>query len=388
MPYTVWGLAIAQALLTSGNILLVAVSALIGKQLTDNPLLTTFPVAAQFVGLIMATLPAAHLMQRLGRKVGFVLGNLMGLGGTWVAWQGLLADSLYGFALGTWLIGMAIGIGQQYRFAALDLCTVEQRPRAISVVMIGGVIAAILGANLSIWAQPWSSKPFVGSFYGLAALYALALALITLLPLPKAKPIPVGASVRTYAELFKQPLLVAAVAAGALGFAIMVLLMTATPLAMEHEHFAFKDVAMVIQWHVLGMYVPSFFTGKLISRFGTRSIILWGCVLLIVSPVINLLGVGYVHFFIALVLLGIGWNFTFIGATHLLSFTYQPAEQGKVQGINEFLVFSASALGSLLAGAGVMLLGWWWLNILAIPVVAAIFWLIWRLDAQSLALAK
>ena len=388
MPYTVWGLAIAQALLTSGNILLVAVSALIGKQLTDNPLLTTFPVAAQFVGLIMATLPAAHMMQKLGRKVGFVLGNLIGLGGTWVAWQGLLADSLYGFALGTWLIGMAIGIGQQYRFAALDLCTVEQRPRAISVVMVGGVIAAILGANLSIWAQHWSAKPFVGSFYGLAALYALALALITLLPLPKAKAIPVGANVRTYAELFKQPLLVAAVAAGALGFAIMVLLMTATPLAMEHEHFVFKDVAMVIQWHVLGMYVPSFFTGKLISRFGTRSIILWGCVLLIVSPVINLLGVSYAHFFIALVLLGVGWNFTFIGATHLLSFTYQPAEQGKVQGINEFLVFSASALGSLLAGAGVMLLGWWWLNILAIPVVAAIFWLIWRLDAQSLALAK
>lgn len=383
MPFTVWGLAIAQALLTSGNIMLVAVSALIGQQLTDNPLLITFPVATQFVGLIMATLPAAHLMQRLGRKVGFILGNLIGLFGTYVAWQGLLADSLYLFATGTWLIGMAIGVGQQYRFAALDLCTVEQRARAIGIVMGGGIIAAVLGANLSIWAQGWAVKPFVGAFYGLAALYTLALLLIAFLPLPKAPKIAVGAKTRSYKELFKQPMLLGAVVSGAIGYAIMVLLMTATPLAMQHDGFAFRDVAMVIQWHVLGMFVPSFFTGRLIGKFGTRNIILWGCAILIVSPVINILGSSYWHYFSALMLLGVGWNFTFIGATHLLSFTYQPSEQGKVQGVNEFLVFSASALGSLLAGQGVMLLGWAWLNWLAIPVVAAIAIIIWRLGKPA-----
>lgn len=382
MPLTVWGLALAQALLTSGNIMLVAVSALIGRQLTDNPLLITFPVAAQFVGLIMATLPAANLMQKLGRKIGFVLGNSLGLLGTYVAWQGLLADSLALFATGTWLIGMAIGVGQQYRFAALDLCTVEQRPRAIGIVMGGGVIAAVLGANMSIWSQGWDAKPFVGSFYGLAGLYTIALLLITFLPLPKAPKVAADAVTRSYKTLFQQPLLIAAVVSGAIGYAIMVLLMTATPLAMQNDGFAFPEVATVIQWHVLGMFVPSFFTGRLIGRFGTKNIILWGCALLVVSPVINMLGNSYWYYFVGLLLLGIGWNFTFIGATHLLSFTYELAEQGKVQGMNEFLVFSASAVGSLLAGQGVMLLGWTWLNALSIPIVLVIAWIIWRIDSQ------
>ena len=380
MPITVWGLAIAQALLTSGNILLVAVSALIGKQLAAHPLLITLPVAAQFLGLIAATIPAALLMQKLGRKVGFVLGNLIGLVGTWVALQGLEASSLYGFACGTLLIGMAIGVGQQYRFAALDLCSVEQRSRAIGIVMGGGVIAAVLGANLAIWSQNWADKPFVGAFYGLFAIYVVALLLISVLPLAKAVTVKPTDRVRSYAELFQQPLLIAAVASGVVGYAIMVLLMTATPLAMDHHEFPFEDVAIVIQWHVLGMFVPSFFTGWLIRKFSSRTVILWGCIILVICALINISGVSYWHYFSGLLLLGVGWNFTFIGATHLLSFTYSPAEQGKVQGINEFLVFSASAIGSLLAGQGVVLLGWAWLNWLSIPVVIAIAWLIWRLD--------
>ena len=165
-----------------------------------------------------------------------------------------------------------------------------------------------------------------------------------------------------------------------MGYAIMVLLMTATPLAMDHHEFPFEDVAIVIQWHVLGMFVPSFFTGWLIRKFSSRTVILWGCIILVICALINISGVSYWHYFSGLLLLGVGWNFTFIGATHLLSFTYSPAEQGKVQGINEFLVFSASAIGSLLAGQGVVLLGWAWLNWLSIPVVVAIAWLIWRLD--------
>lgn len=383
MPLTVWGLALAQALLTSGNILLVAITALIGQQLAASPLLITLPVSTQFLGLIMATLPAAHLMQRLGRKLGFVIGNSIGLFGTWVALQGLHDGSLALFSVGTWLIGMAIGVGQQYRFAALDLCTVEQRPRAISIVMAGGVVAAVLGSNLAIWTQGWSSTPFVGSFYGLAGLYCIALLLISFLPLPKAVPSKPSDVVRSYNELFKQPLLVAAVVSGAVGYAIMVLIMTATPLAMQSDGFEFKDVAMVIQWHVLGMFVPSFFTGNLIQRFGTRNIILSGCVLLIISPLINIAGISYWHYMAGLVLLGVGWNFTFIGATNLLSFTYQLAEQGKVQGINEFIVFSASAVGSLLAGQGVILLGWSMLNALSIPVVVLIAAIIWRTKMQQ-----
>ncbi len=383
MPISVWGLAIAQALLTTGNILLVAVSALIGKQLASHPALITLPVALQFLGLIMATLPAAHLMQKMGRKVGFILGNCIGLVGTWVALQGLEANSLMHFASGTFLIGMAIGTGQQYRFAALDVCSVEQRPRAISMVMAGGVLAAILGPNLAIWSRQWyDGNAFVGAFYGLFVIYVLALLLISSLPLAVPLKSATKQSTRTYRELFQQPLLIAAMASGAIGYAVMVLIMTATPIAMQHDDFPFSNIAWVIQWHVLGMYVPSFFTGRLIRRYSSRRVILWGCAVLALCVLVNVLGNSYWHYFLGLLLLGVGWNFTFIGATHLLTFTYEPAEQGKVQGINEFMVFSAAALGSLLAGVGVDKLGWAWLNIASLPPIIIVAWWIARLADQ------
>lgn len=383
MPISVWGLAIAQALLTTGNILLVAVSALIGKQLASHPALITLPVALQFLGLIMATLPAAHLMQKMGRKFGFILGNCIGLVGTWVALQGLEANSLMHFASGTFLIGMAIGTGQQYRFAALDVCSVEQRPRAISMVMAGGVLAAILGPNLAIWSRQWyDGNAFVGAFYGLFVIYVLALLLISSLPLAVPLKTTTKQITRSYRELFQQPLLIAAMASGAIGYAVMVLLMTATPIAMQHDDFPFSNIAWVIQWHVLGMYVPSFFTGRLIRRYSSRRVILWGCGVLALCVLVNVLGNSYWHYFLGLLLLGVGWNFTFIGATHLLTFTYEPAEQGKVQGINEFMVFSAAALGSLLAGVGVDTLGWAWLNIASLPPIIIVAWWIARLADQ------
>ncbi|HKM27836.1 MAG TPA: MFS transporter [Thiopseudomonas sp.] len=383
MPITVWGLAIAQALLTTGNILLVAVSALIGKQLASHPALITVPVALQFLGMILATLPAAHLMQKMGRKVGFILGNCIGLFGTWVALQGLEASSLMHFATGTFLIGMAIGTAQQYRFAALDVCSVEQRPRAISMVMAGGILAAVLGPNLAIWSRQWfDGNPFVGAFYGLFLIYILALILIASLPL--AVPIKNVAkqATRSYRELFKQPLLIAAIASGAIGYAVMVLLMTATPIAMQGDEFPFSNIAWVIQWHVLGMYAPSFFTGSLIRRFSSRTVILWGCMILALCVLVNLLGNSFWHYLMGLLLLGVGWNFTFIGATHLLTYTYEPAEQGKVQGINEFMVFTAAALGSLLAGVGVDKLGWVWLNLASLPPIIIVAWGIVRLSDE------
>lgn len=380
MPITVWGLAVAQALLTTGNILLVAVSALIGKQLASHPALITLPVALQFLGMIMATLPAAHLMQKMGRKVGFVLGNCIGLLGAWVALQGLQANSLMHFASGTFLIGMAIGTAQQYRFAALDVCSLEQRPRAISMVMAGGILAAVLGPNLAIWSRQWfDGNPFEGAFYGLFLVYMLALLLIVSLPLARPVKSAVQQSTRSYAQLFKQPLLVAAIASGAIGYAVMVLLMTATPIAMQNDDFPFSNIAWVIQWHVLGMYVPSFFTGHLIRRFSSRSVIVWGCATLALCVLVNVLGQSYWHYWLGLLLLGVGWNFTFIGATHLLTFTYEPAEQGKVQGINEFMVFTAAALGSLLAGVGVDKLGWVWLNLVSLPPIIFVAWWILRL---------
>lgn len=389
MPISVWGLAIAQALLTTGNILLVAVSALIGKQLASHPALITVPVALQFLGLIIATLPAAHLMQKMGRKIGFIIGNCIGLFGTWVALQGLEANSLMHFASGTFLIGMAIGTGQQYRFAALDVCSVEQRPRAISMVMAGGILAAILGPNLAIWSRQWyEGNVFVGAFYGLFMIYVLALLLISSLPLAAAVKQTAGQVTRSYRELFKQPLLVAAIASGAIGYAVMVLLMTATPIAMQYDNFPFKNIAWVIQWHVLGMYAPSFFTGGLIRRYSSRRVILWGCGVLALCVLVNVLGNSYWHYLLGLLLLGVGWNFTYIGATHLLTFTYTPAEQGKVQGINEFMVFSAAAMGSLLAGVGVDKLGWARLNLASLPPIIFVAWWILCLADQRARLSE
>ncbi|MGB5855067.1 MAG: MFS transporter [Oceanisphaera sp.] len=384
MPITVWGLAVAQALLMSGNILLVSISALVGQELAVHPALITLPIACQFLGLITATLPAAHLMQKLGRKTGFVLGNIIGLLGTWVALQGLVASNLAVFALGTFLIGIAIGVGQQYRFAALEACAPPLHSRAISIVMAGGVLAAIIGPNLAILSQNWhAASPYAGAFYGLFALYVLALLLIVLLPLPKPTISAVKSEIRSYRELFRQPLLMAAVASGMIGYGIMVLIMTATPLAMNHDQHDFNATAYVIQWHVLGMFVPSFFTGSLIRRFTTRRVILWGCGALLLSIAVNLTGQGFWHYWWGLLLLGVGWNFTFIGATHLLTFSYQPAEKAKVQGINEFCVFSAAALGSMFAGQGLVILGWAWLNLFAIPWILIVTLLIWRLKEQT-----
>ena len=384
MPYTVWGLALAQALLTTGNILLVAVSALIGKQLASHPALVTAPVASQFLGLILATLPAAFLMQKLGRKKVFVIGNVFGIIGALVAIQALLSASLLLFTLGIFLTGIAIGIAQQYRFAALDECRAESHAKAISVVMSGGVLAAFIGPNLAIWSQNWfSQNVYVGAFVGLAVLYVLALLLIVCLPL-KSHTLTKQASaeVRTYRELWQQPLFVAAIASGAIGYGVMVFLMTATPLAMHHHDYAFPDIAVVIQWHVLGMFVPSFFTGHLIKKHGLKPIILLGCALLIISAIINLFGQSYVHFFTSLVLLGIGWNFTFIGATQLVSLTYRPQEKGKVQGMNDFLVFTTAAIASLFAGQTVETIGWIWVNLISLPLIVVAMLLIAKTRTQ------
>ena len=384
MPYTVWGLALAQALLTTGNILLVAVSALIGKQLASHPALVTAPVASQFLGLILATLPAAFLMQKLGRKKVFVIGNVFGIIGALVAIQALLSASLLLFTLGIFLTGIAIGIAQQYRFAALDECRAESHAKAISVVMSGGVLAAFIGPNLAIWSQNWfSQNVYVGAFVGLAVLYVLALLLIVCLPLKQqATANQAAQNVRSYGELFQQPLFVAAIASGAIGYGVMVFLMTATPLAMHHHDYAFPDIAVVIQWHVLGMFVPSFFTGHLIKKHGLKPIIMLGCALLIISAIINLFGQSYVHFFTSLVLLGIGWNFTFIGATQLVSLTYRPQEKGKVQGMNDFLVFTTAAIASLFAGQTVETIGWMWVNLISLPLIAVAMLLIAKTRTQ------
>lgn len=379
LPLPVWGLALGQALLVTGNILLISVNALIGQQLAPTPELATLPVAVQFIGLMAATLPAAQLMGVMGRKFGFFIGNLIGIGGGLLACLALTRQDFFLFCLSTTLLGVAIGVGQQYRFAAIEACLPAARPRAISLVMAGGVVAAVLGPNLAVWSDRlWPVPEFFGAFAVLIVLYSVNLLLIASLPLPRPAAEERHGVVRTYAILLRQPKLITAVIAGAIGYGVMILVMTATPIAMHGHTHDFRNTASVIQWHVLGMFLPSFITGRLIARWGEITIIQVGCLLLALCVAVAQTGTGYWFYWWALVALGVGWNFTFIGATSLLTLTYRPAEKAKVQGMNDFLVFGFAAGGSLLAGQLQAQLGWQLLNLSMIPAIAMAMLLVWR----------
>ena len=375
---TVWGLALGQALLITGNILLVSVTALIGHELAPSFALATLPISLQFFGLMGVTLPAALLMRWLGRKGGFLIGNIIGVIGASLAYFALANADFVLFCSATFLLGMAIGIGQQYRFAATENCPPAKIPQAISLIMGAGVIAAILGPNMAVWAEFFlPDTQYLGAFAALIGLYIITTVLVALLPLKKPTLAEQQGTPRAYLTLLRQPDLIAAVTAGVIGYGVMTLVMTATPLAMQGCGFDFGNTASVIQWHVLGMFAPSFITGKLISKYGSTKIIQIGCLLLMACVLLNQFGVTYWHFWSALVLLGIGWNFTFIGATNLLTNTYQPADKARVQGLNDFLVFSGAASASMLAGYWQSLLGWEVLNLLMLPIILLAMVCVW-----------
>ncbi|WP_027857729.1 MFS transporter [Marinobacterium jannaschii] len=363
-------LALCQALLVTGNILLVAVNGLIGKQLAPSEALITLPVAFQFIGLMMATIPASLIMKKTGRRKGFYLGNSIGIGGALLSVFALTLEHFWLFSIGTLLLGVGIGFGTLYRFAAVEACEPGQQGKAISLVMAGGVLAAFLGPQMAIHSREWfPDQSFVGAFSALVVLYCIALALITLVRFEEADPQEAAGPQRPMKEILLQPTFISAVVAGMVGYTVMVLLMTATPLAMVNCGFSFESAAMVIEWHVLGMFVPSFFTGHLIARVGVRPVIQAGGVLMLACILINLNGISEWHFRSALLLLGVGWNFMFIGATQLVVGTYTPAEKAKTQAANEFLVFSMSTLAAMSAGWLEAGGGWAATNALMIPVV-------------------
>ncbi len=367
---TVWGLALGQALLVTGNILLVSVTALIGQSLAPTFAMATLPVALQFLGLMGVTLPAALFMAWLGRKKGFLAGNIIGVSGALMAYMGVEQGNFMLFCCATFLLGMAIGIGQQYRFAATENAPKAKAPQAISLIMGAGVVAAVLGPNMAIWFENWSEEThYLGAFAALIVLYAFNTVLVACLPLNPPTKAELEGTPRPYMALLRQPSLMSAIVAGSIGYGVMVLVMTATPLAMQACGFDFGSTATVIQWHVLGMFLPSFITGRLIVRYGAYSIIQLGCILLLGCVLLNQLGETYWHFFSALVLLGVGWNFTFIGATTLLTKTYRPEDKARVQGLNDLIVFSCAATASILAGYWQSIFGWEVLNLLMIPAI-------------------
>lgn len=371
MNITVILLSLCQALLTTGNVLLISVNALIGQQLAPSPGLITLPVAMQFVGLMCATIPASLVMSRIGRKNGFYLGNSVGIAGALCCIFALQQGSFILFCCGTFLLGIGIGFGTLYRFAAIEACPDEQKSKAISLVMAGGVLAAVMGPNLAVSSRSWvDDGVFTGAFIGLLFLYTIALILLSFVRMPghSGSQQPQQSS-RPVLEIMLQPVFIVAATIGMVSYAVMNLIMTVTPVAMTRCGFDFNTSAWVIEWHVLGMFLPSFITPRLISRLGLLPVMLLGAVLMLLCIALNLHGVSQWHFWAALALLGVGWNFMFIGATQLVTSAYLPAEKAKSQAANEFLIFGMVTVSAFSSGWLEATLGWQMLNTLMIPVL-------------------
>ena len=356
---TVLVLALCQVLAMTGSTMVIVVSALAGKMLAGDKSLATLPVSLMFIGNMVMTIPASLLMKRVGRRVGFTVGAGFGVSAALVGAWGLLTGSFVIFAFGGLIQGCYNAYWQYYRFAAADAVPNDYKSRAISYVLLGGVVAAVIGPTLAIFtADLLQAAQFAGSYLGMAGLAAVAMVLIQFIASP-----PPGEEERTGAgrpvgQIVRQPTFLIAVLAAMIGYGSMALVMTATPLAMQGHGHSLPDTGVVIRWHVLGMFVPSFFTGHLIRLFGAVRIVLAGTVAMFAMVVVTTTGTGIFEYWSALVLLGVGWNFMFIGGSTLLTEVYTLPEKAKVQGINDFLVFGTNAVASLSSGVIYDRFGW------------------------------
>lgn len=381
-------LAACQALLLTNGISLVAMNGLIGLALAADKRLATLPVTTYVIGAALSTLPASFFMKHQGRRTGFMLGSTFGIVGSLLCALAVSMGSFWLLCLGTLAAGVYNAFGQQYRFAAADAAPLDWKSKAISLTLAGGVIGGVLGPETGKLTRDLLAPPFVASYAVLALFAVISLLLASRLDIPPLSAAVLRTPGRPLREIAAQPGFIVAVLAAACGFGVMNLLMTATPLAMDICRLPFADTAFVLEWHVIGMFVPSFFTGGLIKRFGVIIILLTGSMLMCICVAIALSGVSLMHFWWALLLLGIGWNFLYIGGTTLLIETYRPEEKAKTQGTNEFIVFAVQALSSLSSGMIVTHQGWNMLNFAALPLVLlttlATLWLGWRWRAQPI----
>jgi MFS family permease len=373
-------LALCQAMAMTGNSILGTTAAIVGNMLATNKALSTLPIALQMTGTMAATVPAALLMARIGRRGGFWAGAAIGLLGAVIAGLAVAAGSFLGFCAGTTLLGAHNGVVQQYRFAASEMADERTRSRAISLVLAGGVVSALFGPETAKWSRDLFLPAAFAGCYAVIAVLCLAVALLLcLVRLPKPPPVAWRGGGRPLIQIAREPVFLVAAFAAMVGYGVMSLVMTATPITMLGCGFGFADAAFVIQWHALGMYAPSFVTGRLITRFGLTRILLAGALLLVVSAGISLSGLAKAQFWAALVLLGIGWNFLFVGATTLLARAHAPAEKAKVQALNDFLIFGTVAVSSFSSGALLAGPGWRVIQLAALPLaiaaIAAVLWL-------------
>jgi MFS family permease len=372
-------LTVCLALNMTAVSVMVVVSAIVGQMLAENKALATLPFSLQFVGTMAASIPASLLMRRMGRRFGFTVGAAIGVFAGIMMTAAIYLGDFWLFTLGNALIGAANGFAQLYRFAAAEAADDAFRPKAISLVLCGGIAAAIFGPELAKWSRalldPYN---FAGCFVVIVALGVAAAMLVQTLRIPPLTLEERRDHGRPLLEIVRQPTYLVALLGAVVAYSVMIMVMTATPLAMLACGLVFDDAAFVIQWHALGMFAPSFVTGWLIVRFGILNIMMTGVLLFAGCFAAALLGTDVAHFWAANLMLGIGWNFLFIGASTLLTETYRPSERAKAQAFNDFVVFGVVAIASLAGGILHELVGWAAVNIGGIvPAAAVLAGLLW-----------
>jgi MFS family permease len=357
----------------------IALGGLVGVYLlSEGTALATLPVTAMIVGTAAGTIPAAIILARIGRRAGFMLGAALAATGGLIAFGAILAGSFALYALGTFVGGTSFAFVQQYRFAATEGASERFRPKAISIVLAGGIFAGIIGPMTVIATRDL----FAPTEYAGAYLAQALLALLAVLVLSRVRPVPPPPAAHTDAPrrplhvILAHPPVALAILVSVVSYSVMSLVMTAAPLAMLACGFTTAEAALGIQWHVIAMFGPSFVTGSLIARFGAEPIAAVGLALLALAGGAALMGITLGHFYVGLILLGLGWNFGFIGGTAMLTAAHRPEERARVQGANEFIVFGTVALASLSSGVLFATVGWGSINWTVLPMVAIPFLLL------------
>jgi MFS family permease len=375
-------LACCQALLLTNASGLIAMNGIVGYALVDQKSIATLGATAYVLGSALSTMPMSLWMARVGRRRGFMAGALINIGGCALAVVALKMGSFALYCMATAVIGIYNAVGLQYRFAAAEVASAADKARAISLVLAGGIAGGFLGPAITRWGQNLFATPFLGSFMMLAAVAVVALAVQSQVHVPKPSAAERAGGGRPLRDIIRQPVFIVAAMSGALGYGLMNMLMTATPLAMNFCGYPYAQAALVIQWHVVGMYAPGFFTGSLIKRFGLSNVILAGVLVMACGAVVSLNGNTVAHFVTALALIGLGWNFMYTGGTTLLTESYTPAEKARTQGANDFAVFATMAVSSFGSGALVSGPGWEIMNFVALPflvlMAGVVVWFAWQ----------
>ena len=390
MPANVWLLTLIQALAMSTGTMFILAGGVLGAQLTPDPKWSTLPLAMSIVGTACGVVPITRLMQHFGRKQVFITTSSIGALITLLTAASIAISSFTGLVICAFLLGIVMSAIQQIRFAAMESVGVEMMPKAASTVLLGGLVAAILGPELITLGQIFTDQAFVGAFYLMTALLVLCSLLFTGIDnthVVSAKHVDTG---RKLSVIACQPVFILAVSASVVGYALMSFIMTATPVHMHvQEAYSLQDTKWVIQSHIFAMFFPSLFSGWLISQIGTSKIIYLGLSAYITTILISLTGSEWLNYWSALVLLGIGWNFLFVGGTVLLAQSYQPSERFKVQGLNEFLVFGCQATAALSAGIFLYLIEWRGLLLTSFIIIAVQLTVIaWQQVRQKRSAAK